>query len=122
MGVDRQMRYTNEADVDIQLARLGKGNPCLSMCEAIKHKKDKEIEKEALHNYNLEKCHIFAFFATTVIGDAINQYRNGQITHDEVIEQVKEYRDRFFNKVEEYELKKHISRFEVERIWNEAVK
>lgn len=71
------MRYTNEADVDIQLARLGKGNPCLSMREAIRQKKEKELEKEALHNYNLEKCQTFAFFAMTVIGDAINQYREG---------------------------------------------
>lgn len=70
---EQKMRYTNEADVDIQLARMGKG----SMREAIKQKKEKEFENEALHNYNLEKCQTFAFFAMTVISDVINQYREG---------------------------------------------
>lgn len=71
------MRYTNEADVEIKLARLCRGNPCISMGDAIKRKKEKEFEKEALHNYNLEKCRMFAFFAMTEIGDTINQYRDG---------------------------------------------
>lgn len=113
------MRYTKEADIDIQLARMGIG---LSMSEAINQKKENDLEKEALHNYNLEKCQALAFFAMTAIGATLNQYKDGEITKGEVIEQVQEYRDRFFQSVDEQELKKHISRFEVERIWNNSIR